>query len=104
MVQSQRIRLHHILSELLGDSKKVYFQPPESVRLSYPVIVYHRDDIRVRHADDLVYKLDERFQITYIDRNPESDIPLKLARMPRTKFNRAFISDGLYHNVFTTYI
>ena len=49
-----RIGLHEILCETLG-SKNVYFQPPESVKMNYPAIVYSRSDIENDHANNQVY-------------------------------------------------
>ena len=39
-----RERLSAILHEVLG-SDNVYYQPPESVKMKYPAIVYTRDSI-----------------------------------------------------------
>ena len=38
-----RYELHEFLCEILG-SRNVYFQPPESVKMKYPAIVYERTD------------------------------------------------------------
>ena len=41
---ASRLDLQTFLEELL-ESKNVYFQPPESVKMKYPAIVYALDDI-----------------------------------------------------------
>ena len=38
-----RYELHEFLCEILG-SRNVYFQPPESVKMKYPAIVYERTE------------------------------------------------------------
>ena len=52
---SSRIELQDELENLLG-SKNVYYQPPESVKMEYPAIVYRRSNINNNFADDLVYR------------------------------------------------
>ena len=49
-----RLNLQTTLETILG-SRNVYFQPPESVKLKYPAIVYSRNDIMNQFADDGVY-------------------------------------------------
>ena len=41
-----RYELHEFLCEILG-SRNVYFQPPESVKMKYPAIVYERTEIKI---------------------------------------------------------
>lgn len=46
----RRIKFHGLLCEILscpieGERCRCYFQPPESVKMSYPAIVYSLDDI-----------------------------------------------------------
>jgi len=95
----QRSDLQDILKTLLG-SDNVYFQPPATVQMAYPCIVYSRDNAVVQHSDNLPYARKVRYQVTVIDRNPDSDIPDKVAALPLCSFNRAFVADNLNHDVF----
>lgn len=79
----------------------VYFQPPPAFQMSYPCIVYNRSAILPRFADNKVYNKANRYSITVIDVNPDSAIPDQIADLPQCKFDRAFVSDGLNHNVFS---
>ena len=88
--------------EILG-SGNVYFQPPASVKMQYPAIVYSRSNIDNAHADNSVYKQEYAYEITVIDRNPDSEIVKKVSRLPRCRFNRHYPSDNLNHDVFTIY-
>jgi len=97
-----RLELQSLLEDLL-DSRNVYFQPPESIAMSYPCIVYQRSDIRIEHADNNPYALKKRYMITVIDRNPDSNIPDKVALLPSCAFNRHFTADNLNHDVFTIF-
>lgn len=71
--------------------------------MSYPCIVYHQDNASVDFADNNPYRYTKRYQVTYMDTNPVSDIPDKIALLPMTLFNRFFPADNLNHFVFTLY-
>lgn len=95
-----RLSLQTKLEEILG-SRNVYYQPPASVHLKYPAIVYELDDIESKYADDGVYLLPKKYSITVIDENPDSVITMKIASIPTCRFNRHYTSDNLNHDVFT---
>ena len=46
---ASRLDLQTFLEEIL-ESRNVYFQPPESVKMKYPAIVYALDDIENVYA------------------------------------------------------
>lgn len=94
-----RLKIDALLRETLG-SNNVYFQPPENFRMKYPCIVYERNRINTRFADNNPYHLHDVYQVTYIDQDPDSDIPEKLSKLPMCVFERFYISDNNYHNVF----
>ena len=97
-----RLALHEELCNILG-SRNVYFQPPENIKINYPAIVYSRDKIENLHADDIVYKQNKSYQITVIDRDPDSEVVNKISQLPMCAHNTNFVSDNLNHDVFTLY-
>lgn len=97
---AQRLDLQALLLTLADN---VYFQPPPSIQMKYPAIVYNRDRMDIKHADNQPYKNEKRYQITVIDADPDSNIPDKVAALPRVAFNRSFTSDNLHHDVFTIF-
>lgn len=99
---SNRLKLHELLCEALG-SRQVYFQPPESVKMKYPAIVYSRNRIDNEHADDDVYMQSPSYSITVIDKNPDSEIVERVSRLPMCRFDRHFTADNLNHDTFTIY-
>ena len=99
---SNRLELQALLEGILG-SRNVYFQPPSSVSMKYPAIVYSRSSIVNRKADDGVYNQDISYSITVIDKNPDSEIVTKVSQLPMCRFDRHYISDNLNHDVFTLY-
>lgn len=102
MDPSQRLNLDKILREILGTSN-VYFQPPETVKMKYPAIVYSRDDIENDHADNGVYMQSTVYQVVVIDRDPDSEIVTKVSKLPKCTFDRHYAADNLNHDVFTLY-
>ncbi len=100
--EERRIALHEKLVAVLGDSH-VYFQPPESIKLTYPCIVYTLGSIDSNHADNKVYGQCKSYEITVITTDPDSDLPERMACMPLCRHNRHFVSDNLYHDVYTMY-
>lgn len=99
---SRRLELHEILVGLLG-SKYVYFQPPESISMTYPCIVYGRSSADTIYADNKVYRNKKRYTVTVIDKDPDSDIPDKLLGLQLCKFDRHFNTNNLNHDVYTLY-
>lgn len=97
-----RLELQTLLESLLG-SRNVYFQPPATLKMSYPAIVYNRDDMDTTFADNGPYRRTTRYLLTVIDKNPDSTIPDKVSRLPMCAFSRHFTADNLNHDVFSLY-
>lgn len=97
-----RIGLQLFLENLIG-SRNVYFQPPPSVQLNYPCIIYNLSDIENTHADNLVYLQGKMYTITVIDKNPDSDISDTVSKLPMCSFDRFYASDNLNHFIYTLF-
>lgn len=91
------------LLEELAEGKKVYFQPDETTKMVYPCIVYERDYRATEFAGNMPYSSTKRYQVTIIDRDPDSVIPEKVAALPMSTFSRHFKEDGLNHDIYTLY-
>lgn len=94
--------LQTLLENLLG-SRNVYYQPPESVKLQYPAIIYSRKTIENRFANNSVYKQNNAYDITVIYADPDSDLPIKISNLPLCRFDRHYTADNLNHDTFTLY-
>ncbi len=101
-MEDKRIGLHNVLCDILG-SKNAYFQPPESVKMIYPAIVYSREDIEKINADDGAYLLKHRYSLTLIDEDPDSPLVDKILALPTCSFDRHYTKDNLNYDVFTLY-
>ena len=97
-----RLELHEVLCNIIG-SRNVYYQPPESIKMNYPAIVYSRNDISNKYGDDIPYMQSVSYQVTVIDKDPDSTIASDVSKLPYCRFNRHFTSDNLNHDVFTLY-
>ena len=97
-----RLELHYILEEILG-SRNVYFQPPASVCLSYPAIVYKRTSIDSLHADNKSYKQDTAYEVIVIDSDPDSNFVYAISQLPKCRHINHYVQDNLYHDAFKIY-
>ena len=96
----QRTQLQSLLEMI---TPKVYFQPPANVQMEYPCIVYKRDRYKTEFADNNPYRLQKRYMVTVIDRNPDSTLPDAVASLPMCLYNRSFPANNLNHDVFVLY-
>lgn len=99
---ANRLDLQTLLEDLLG-SRNVYFQPPESVKMNYPAIVYGLEHIKNTHADDRVYLSHKRYWVNLIDKNPDSSFVDIIAQLPMCQFDRHFTSENLNNWRFLLY-
>ncbi len=99
---SNRTELQTLLENLLG-SRNVYFQPPESIKLAYPCIVYKLDKADSTFANDKPYSNSKRYSVTLIDKNPDNVFVDKLLKLPMCSFDRTFSADNLNHYNFNIY-
>lgn len=97
-----RLELHDLLKELLG-SDHAYFQPPPTVAMVYPCVVYKRNYIRLDHSNNSPYLNKKRYSVTVIDKNPDSDLPDKIAALPLCSYDRSYTADNLNHDVFNLF-
>lgn len=100
---NNRLELQSKLEELLG-SRNVYFQPPESIKLNYPCIIYSRGIThKTIFANDNQYQHRIRYDVIIIDKNPDSEILDKIASLPMCVFQRHYTSNNLNHDVYELY-
>jgi hypothetical protein len=99
---TERLALHTILKGIMG-ADAVYFQPPATVKMAYPCIVYKRDRVKTKFADNNPYMQKKRYMITVIDKDPDSSILDKIGALPLCAFDRHFTFDNLNHDVYNIY-
>lgn len=104
-----RLDLHSALCKIMGCPEtgsecRVYFQPPISLVLKYPCIVYAVNTGDTQFADDNPYIYERRYQVTLIDTNPDTAYHLPIAMLQKCLFDRRYTADNLYHDVFNIYV
>lgn len=98
----RRLKLQTILEGIMKN-KNVYFQPPPSIRMRYPAIVYSLDDIDTVYADDKPYRMRKNYSVTLIVDDPDSALVDELSKLSLCSFERCYIADNLYHYVFSLF-
>lgn len=102
-MDQRRILLQGRLEAIPG-VKKVYFQPPATVKMVYPAIRYEVDRFWTANANNRAYRFHRRYTVTEIDRDPDSPIPGVIqTEFPMCEMTNAYAADNLYHRVFTIY-
>lgn len=99
---ASRLELHEKLVNVLG-TRYVYFQPPESIKMKYPAIVYERSDIPNKFANDEVYLQTIKYKVTIIDKDPDSEVVERMSKFKTARFEKHYVVDGLNHDTFTIY-
>ena len=96
-----RLELSEILHTLADN---VYFQPTTGTKIKYPCIIYERASGVNIPADNLSYLYTKSYDVTVIDKNPDSEIPDKVREaFQMCTFERHFVTDNLNHDVFLIY-
>lgn len=104
-MEGNRLELSEKLEAIMDECDEtphLYFQPPESVKMEYPCMVYHLRTMTSQYADDLPYMLSIGYDITYITRSPTSKVPVRMAKEPCFGFDRYYTADNLHHYAYTT--
>lgn len=100
---SRRLDLQKELEILLGINQ-VYFQPPATIKLSYPCIIYSIGIGNAKYANNKTYKYVNSYDVIYITKSPDLDMIEKILKeFQMCRLNRTYCSDNLYHYAFTIY-
>lgn len=102
----RRLDLQHKLEDVYTDATKkssrdkVYYQPPASIRLTYPCLIYKMINLPVETANNYPYKVEHAYELTVIDSDPNSALREAIVRLQKCRFVRSYESDNLHHYVF----
>lgn len=95
--------LLHVLRQAVQHDR-VYFQPPENLKIGYPAVVFHLSKIEIDRASDVPYKGAKEYSVTLITKDPEPDVIDEILKIPYSSLDTTYISDGMNHFVFTVYL
>lgn len=100
---NSRSNLQIQLEAVLG-SRNVYFQPPETLKIKYPAIIYSLSDVMTRKANNEKYLKYRKYNIILIHNDPDNDlIDLMLDTFSHCSLERTYKADNLYHYVFDVF-
>lgn len=103
MASKSRLELQAKLEEILG-SPNVYFQPPESVKMSYPCIRYSLSKIDTVKASNKKYTINKAYDVTYICKDPDNEMKERLLEeFDYIAFDRHYKADNLNHYTYLLY-
>lgn len=104
-----RVEFDEYLKNIIDGDANVYFQPPSNVtgagtkvikNMKYPAVIYSVDDYNIRSADNRNYSISKEYSVEVVTKDPDSALVDKIVEIPTARFNRSYLSDGLYHSVF----
>lgn len=95
-----RFNLHEALWKLWGN---VYYNPPAGCRMSYPAIIYSLDSADTTFADNIPYRVERRYQVLVVTKDPDSKLVDKVLQLPTAVLQSTFVQDSLYHFSFRVY-
>lgn len=98
---ASRLELH---AELVKFLPNVYFQPPSTIKMMYPCIVYNKTP-KMRHfANDVVYLSQQEYQIMLIENNPDSTVADSIEKhFQHCAINQYYTVDNLNHTTLNLY-
>ena len=95
-----RVELQALLKEYCDT---VYFQPPSSIRINYPCIVYNRSTDYINRANNSLYMKEKLYRVTVMDKNPDSDIADRLQELPWAVIISRDVIDNIYQTTLNIY-
>lgn len=99
--KERRLELQTKLETVVAN---VYFQPPETMKLKFPCIVYFKVSPDVRHANNKVYNYKQCYTLTVVDKDPDSSIPEEILNgFKYTRIDSYYRQDNLNHTKLTLY-
>ena len=91
-------------AELEKFASHVYFQPPSDLRMMFPCIVYSKKSNKVTRANNHSYNSRQEYQLTIIERDPDSDLADKVvSHFQYSSIGTYFVVDSLHQTTINLY-
>ena len=97
-----RYEFDDILRDVLGNDH-VYFQPPTSIKMSFPAIRYSVNDYDTMNANNKHYIIETSYEVILISKDPDNPVVKKLLDLPMSSFDSFYTKDNMNYWVFTIY-
>jgi hypothetical protein len=79
----------------------VYYDPPESVLMEYPAIVYKKTNMPARYANNKKYIKRLAFEVKVIAEDADTKYVDLINDMDFSHYDRHYVAYDLHHDVFT---
>ena len=97
-------QLREVLEEVTGLTNRIYYQPPENLKINYPCVVFENSNALTEYADNKPYVATKRYAVTLMSTTADNDqYKDPILMLPMCTFDREFKSDGIVHSVFNIY-
>lgn len=94
-LKTQREKLTEYFKTL---TPNVYFQPPASVKMVYPAIVFNRAGWNPSFANDSVYLEFRGYEILVISKDPDEEMASTILKdLKYINLDREYVTENLYH-------
>lgn len=100
LTETKRLALHQEFVNILGNASRVYFMPPQEMRLSYPAIVYYVGGGSDSYADNVRFLQRTTFDVTLIENDPLSAKVDAIRDLKHSSYMTSFKKDGLHQHKF----
>lgn len=80
-----------------------YYQPPATIQMEYPCVVYWLDDWDMKYADNKLYIGTMAYSVTLMEWDPDGTAKERVAALPLCSFDRHYTAKNLHHTVFLIY-
>jgi len=81
----------------------VYYQPPPTLKMQYPCIIFEKSDEQFKHADNSVFNRMIEYQAKVVYSDPDCPIIEQMSKVRYCRFDRHYKADGMYHDVYSLY-
>lgn len=97
-----RLELHNILKSL---TQNVYYEPADGQQLVYPCIVYNRQSLDNKRANNAnLYVGNINYNVTYMSRNGGVTMMKNLLKaLPSASLTSIMTTQGIYHETYSVY-
>lgn len=99
----RRQKLHEELKRVTG-IKNVYFQPPESIKLKYPCVIYSKQPFRTVRANNTAWINNRPYRVVIVCSDGDNKFAeMLLNGFKYCSYDSRYISNNMYHDSLTIF-
>lgn len=98
-----RTDLRQVFYDIAGKDN-VYYEPPENIKMQYPCIRYKKSGEMTRCADNIKYLRWTRYEVTVIDKRPDSPLAEAVSNLPHCSFINTYVVENIHHTIYQIFV